>query len=538
MATPTHDFYIDWGRDGTYGHASANVTAIVEAFDCAGGMTTYNQEMGQAAMAAITLRNDAGQWLMDNVGAAYYSLLKRGVLIRWRLTYGGTTQQMWAGRIAGASVPNLSAFAANKQVMLQASDWTDDMVAGTYAPKLTEDVRVDTELATVMESGAVPMPYASSGWVLGYSTLEVNTTLIDMSGYYEFDTAQETLEYVGDESGTEQGTSAFGYIQDLVMAEMGGRFLYDPRATKYRFRDRQRDLRTSTVTATLTAALLAQTSTSGVQMPPLVWGDTMVSSVALSYELRTAGAAGSVIWTAENLPRLLRAGKDTRYSVRFRDPDALSPCGATDVLYPVAGTDYTANAASDGTGADMLTYLRVLTEINARGASIRVFNTHATTDLYVRLMQIRGTPLVISDRRTVEKKDAANIGAHGLRHVPADVPYASDERTVESYAKILLAGGNPISRFSQATFDAWTHDTLMQYARDVDIGERVKINLSGDSWTEHSRDYIVVGYRYTIHSGKPSLGITWILKPVVAARGWILEDAVCGVLETTTYVVF
>lgn len=541
MPAPTHDFYIDWGRDGTYGHASADVTAIVEGVYCTGGMTDESQAMAQPATGTFTLRNDSGQWLMDNVGAAYYSLLKRGVLIRWRMTYGGTTQQMWAGRVVSATVPSFSAFASNKQVQLQADDWTADMAASTYAPKLREDVRIDTELTTVLDSGAAPMPYAASGWVLGYSTLETGdnpTTLLDMSSYYDFDTAQETPEYLGDESGTDVAVSAYGYISDLTLAEMGGIFFYDPRSTKFRFHDRQHDLRTSAVTAALTKSLVHYEHVAGIQMPPMTWGSKAVTSVAASYELRTVGAAESIVWNAENVPRLIRAGKSARYTARYRDPESLIPCGAKDVEYPQAGTDYTANTAANGTGTDMIDSVRMLCEMNARGARLSITNAHDTSDLYLTLAQLRGTPLVITDRRTVEKQNADNIGAHGLRHIAIDVPYASDEETVESFVSVLLAAGAPIARFPTVTFDARAHDTLMQAARDVDIGERISVNLSGDSWTTHNQDYIVKGFTYSLRGDTPTLAVTWVVKPTSRALGWILADDERGVLESTTVIVF
>ena len=98
------------------------------------------------------------------------------------------------------------------------------------------------------------------------------------------------------------------------------------------------------------------------------------------------------IWTFNDTPAIV-AGDSIELWAAFSYDNQSVP--ATDVIEPVATTDYTANAASDGTGADKTADITVSmpsSNIFAENAKITITNNDAST-VYITLLKVRGKPI-------------------------------------------------------------------------------------------------------------------------------------------------
>lgn len=528
----TYSYEMDFGLDGTYGHAKSDVTSYVISAAWQAGVQRTWDDFAPPARLRLTVANVDNEWSQENAASRFYGLLRYGLLVRVRATYG-TTRTLFIGRLTNVTL-TAQAHQAQRQAVLTCEDLMLDLLDAEYVPEVETDVRTDQEIANVLESGIVAYPYASNYWVLGHSTLETDTVLLDNSGLYDLETGIETLAYTGDNAGTDFGVSTQGYLRQIVSAEMGGLFYWNQRSGQFRFLDRQYFLRNGTVQATLTEADLHMNT------PPPTWGADLYNAITTNYQVREVGAANTVLWEAPNVPITMTGGKRRSFRARYQSLEQETPArvSATNVITPVKGTDVIVNTASDGSGQDARGYVNVTYKGDATGASIELHNATGTT-CYITHLQVRGTPLYIWPREQYTHADPTSIATHGRSANTLDVSMVSDTDKIESYTKIRVARHkDALTRFGRLTFLANQDATLMGHMLDRSVGERVRVNLSGDSWSTHDAQYIIVGEVHQVDAATRQHLCTWIVQPAESLAGWVLEDATLSILEETTHVVF
>jgi hypothetical protein len=217
------------------------------------------------------------------------------------------------------------------------------------------------------------------------------------------------------------------------------------------------------------------------------------------------------------------------------DPETGRLLGIASVDLPlVAGTNYTVNDRTDGSGFDYTHTGRIQTAVAINGSSVEVsFTNSATGTLYVRGLQLTGTMYVAYDEQQIILDDPASQEAYGRRPLAVALPFSSEN--VSTFAALLAQ--YLLSRYSAPTFEARTL-TFQDFTTigphnlyAFDIGHVVA--LSEDQTGIASAKYLITGLSITAEAGqRPTT--TWRLRSLDQVTYWILEDSTYGKLGQTT----
>ena len=529
MTTATYTVEIDFDRDGTYGHASSDVTAYVLEMQWQNGMTSSEQEFANPAALRLTLSNNAGDFNPEDSGATFFGLFKKGLLIRIQANLASVDYTLYIGKIR--EIPEIEgAIYSSKQVQVSASGYMQDLLQAEFAPRFDEAITTDAALKQVFDDGILAFPYQSSYWILESSTasiLDQTTILLDGSAAYSFEVGKQTLAYVGDVSGSENTIRAQQFCRDIVAAEMGGRFWYDTRNGKFLFHHRQRDIN-PTITVTL----------DGDDFEDFIYIDqgTVYNHATVHYYPRSIGTPLSVVWSSPTI--LSVPAKDTKtLTARYQDPDETNvKIAAKDYIMMVRGVDYIANRNADGSGVDETANVYVNAEFSAQSAKITLVNNKKRT-VHFTTLQVRATPVKTFERQSITLTDTESITNYDPQYTTRTLKYVDDEEDVRDFAGTLIGQyGTPITRFESITFIGNKSGTRMAQALLRTIGDAVTLQFADVS---HDKNYIIVGERHRIQAGgEHTHECTWILKPADNAIYWVLDETGYTELDETTRLAF
>lgn len=472
-------------------------------------------------LSSVSVKAGVGMW---------GGMLQRGLPMRVRTTYSATTRTMFTGRLQAPRF-RIGRF-SEKLVTLQADDVMLSLLDAEYSPPLLQDTTVDAALDALIESGVAPLPAPFAFWVLGaegFSVLGQTTKLFGAADHITFDTGNTTIPYVGDNSGTARGVSAQGFIRELLAAEIGGRFFYQPRTDKFVFHNRQHDLN-PTPAVSLTG--------DDFDDYEYLTGDDLINEVAVDYQPRAVGTAGTVIWSKSDRDLQLQPAQTRSFVARYRDPaNENARVGGLDVIDPVRGTDYTANSKADGSGVDRTGDLVFSAEVGGTATTVYVTNLNTSKALYITKLQVRGTPIYLYEKQTATGADAYSIALYGRQPDRRSIPLLSTEAMAESVISYLINQfKEPFDRFRSIRVIANHSDGRMTQALARTIGDAITIT---EAETNHASDYIIVGEQHQVRAGGDHTHeTTWILKPAQRAIYWVLGATGYSELGLTTRLAF
>jgi hypothetical protein len=529
MASAVYLVGVDFDRDETFGHANGNITPYVLDMNWNNGMTRPDQEVANPATLSLTLDNSQGDFNLEEGGATFNGLFKRGQLIRVRATFNATGYDLFYGKLE--TIPSLDPKNyGSMQVRITATDLMAQLMDAEFTPDLLTEVTTDSALQHVFDKALVALPYTSHYWVLGHSTNSIlgsTTRLVDALSYVSFETGKTTLAYVGDNTGGERSTRAQTFIRDVVQAEAGGRFWFDGRTNKFVFHNRHHDIN-PTIAVTIDGddyedgKYIAQTE--------------VINRVTVHFTPREIGAANAILWQSEGVITLGGHERKT-ITARYRDPDENSArVGGQDFSNPLRGADFIANTESDGSGTDVSDDMTFSVEFGAAQAKITLENP-SSGDRHITTLQVRGTPIKSYNKQSVTRQDGDSFVTYDIK---------DDTITLNAVDALALANRvagrkirhykDPLSLYESITFKANNTDTRMKQALTRTIGDAITVQHSGIG---HDKDYVIVGERHRVTGGGDfPHEVTWILYPNTRQRYWVLGDSVLSVLGDTTILAF
>ena len=534
----------DWDRDGLFAHALTDLTGRVLSAEWHYGFDAPFQRIAPPAGGTVVLDNSDGAFLPDKPGSLYGSLLRRDVLIQFQHIQGTnlsgyqlTPYGMTVLRIVDIQFAP-GAF-GGRTVTLALGDWHAELMSTIYDPPLTQNVTTGVAVAQPFAEGLIPLSYAKQYWIMGASELGADTALFGPgNAYSSFYPGSTVLDYAGNNIDRGNGVSLYSYIDEMCAAEMEGRFwletwpgpasvvTYAPRP-RWRFMGRT-DLAYRYALAsnvTIPASRFLQTG------GEYEFSRTICNALEVTLYPRTTGAAGTVLAESGNAFRI-RAGEYREMTLRYRSPDYPDgSCTAVTIIQPVAGSDYTANEADDGSGADLTASLGLAIE-NRTNAAKLVLTNNGTADLYVTLLRVRGTPMVALTPVTVEAVDAVSIRDYGLHRQSLTIAGVDDIELVQAYADYYVARyKDPLARYRRIAFDfpVDTSDPLYRPALYLPLfpaGLRIT-----DDWIEDvsgTRLHWVAGAHHVVDSATRTWQTTWFLEDFVQQGFWTIGDTAIG----------
>ena len=209
-------------------------------------------------------------------------------------------------------------------------------------------------------------------------------------------------------------------------------------------------------------------------------------------------AATAVLWTLGETP-LLRVGASITFVAEYPNENSPAAHLAVDTWNTLVATaDYTANTAANGTGTNLTTSLGVTVTDTANSRTMELTNNHATLDMYVTLLQVRGQALVAGQPYNVEIKDQDSIDDYGPQDHLAPGQFLADAQDATEYGRFILALQKDPLRKAAITVNANDH---LQEMTTLDLSDRVMLvsrGLAQDMFVESIEHRIDAGLRHDV----------------------------------------
>lgn len=520
----TYMVEVDWARDGNFGFASADISDYVESFTCSHGMTAPGQNFAPPSSCTVVLRDPDSDFLIGQfLGGAFSQALKRGLLLRIRVTDGVTTWTLWQGKIDQVQYPFANREDAPLEgvgVTLLCRDPMLELLDAEFLPELMQDVTVDEPLTAIFDSGVVQYPYPA--FTLDVSELDGSDVLFENT-FCSFDTGVTTLAFAGDNSDAGRGVSAQQYARQLVDAEIRGRFWWDAPTGQFKFLNRHHDLTTSN-TVIIPFTNLTEVS--------IAYANELANVINVSYQPRRIGADYTVMFTLQSLPYRLQPGETRTVTARYTTTEG-AKVGALSIVPPVAGLDYAAVRFNDGTtlsrgetpGAnaiDVTDEVFVAAEVYGTSTKLTLVNGSAH-EIYFTTVQLRGTPLETFSTQTATGIHPQSVYDYGRLEKTFNYRLLDDDAFALSAAN-YLAGilGDPLERLDRV---GWTVDETTKAYLGRNIGDRMTIQQLTPVARYYDGDHILVGVRHSVDGRSREHKVQWVLDLTRRTSYFILDTS-------------
>lgn len=211
-------------------------------------------------------------------------------------------------------------------------------------------------------------------------------------------------------------------------------------------------------------------------------------------------------------------GGDTQtFTFRFKDPANLATrISAVDVQALEANVHYRASKWEGTSGNDANALLTITPANGANSAEWEVENTGGFR-VFFNLINIFGRGIYYYNPVTVVAETAP-----ADREVSYDFYYLSDSQRARGFlSRLLERVSESAPEVESVSFYADESATLMDYAMDLDIGDRVTLQ---EAATGLSGDYIINNVAYTIETSG-ALRVDWGLEPADTNDYFILDSS-------------
>ena len=246
--------------------------------------------------------------------------------------------------------------------------------------------------------------------------------------------------------------------------------------------------------------------------------------------------AAAVILFELDRPVEIAAGETRLLWAQYRDPEArASATSGIDMVAPLSGTDYTANAQADGGGADRTADLSVTADYGTSGVAYALENVGITA-LYVTKLQARGKGVYTYNSVDFVSEDTTSMAVHGMRLLDVDMRYQDNPLQAEAAATALLQKYSEANTLiERAWFCANRSDLSARAFLELDAGSKIEIeDVSGGMGGQ----YFVNGWEFGMQDNL--INATWYLKLAAdeSFTAWYLEQVGAGELGQTTILGF
>lgn len=462
---------------------------------------------------ALTLKNAAN----NSAGlVGYYSPghancragFGAGIPIRFSLGYAGTTYYKFRGRVD--SIGPAAGLRGALGTRVRAVDWFEEPALSPLPRLATEtNLRADDGLQMVLDGMAQP------------------------PAFVDFDQGRDTFPYLFD-TAPGSNSPAIGEITRLVRSERG--FLYPVGDTAgggtLRFENRHTRPLSDAFAATLDNTMFEIEAGRSRR-------DIITATTVTIHPRRIDIAATTVLYElADSVAPRIGPGQTIQWRAGYRDPDSpISRIAGTNIVTPVASTDYVMNTAEDGSGTDVTADVTVEFEHAGVYGVFRITN-NTNTDAYVTTLQIRGKGLYQYADLLLKASDVGMLAKYGENHVAIDMAYQTDPNVGQGVADWVRALWSvEATGVSRLSFLANKSSALMTAALAVEPGQRVAVREDVTGITDvvdgANVGYFVHRVRYSLADGG-LLRVSWTLAPADRERFWILDEVGASELDETT----
>lgn len=430
-----------------------------------------------------------------------------GIGVRWTVSNGVTSRVLHRGVLSALAVS--PGGHGDKRVVVTSVDWIDEAAETTIPTGVQTQVgqRADQILTTLLAA---------------VTTQPVGT---------DFGTGDSTFAYALDNLKVDS-TRLLSALAALTQSEGGFLFLTSDGVLTFQSR---------TERASNTTAVADLDRTMHGLVVSRVRQDVINTVQITIHPRRIDPAATTVLWSRNiadgEQPVAIAAGVLLPDLLgRYGDPNnGRQRCGGTDMVSPVATTDYQMFANADGTGADLTADLSVtpsalttISGIGADGVAWQLENTGAT-DGFVTKLQIRGKGIYDRAPVVVKAVNAASVALHGVRLLQLDMPYQDNEAAAQAYAESILGLYSSAGSVPTSVQLAGHNAARLLILLSVEIGDRLTLR---EAQTGIAADVFVQACAYRLEGRK--LTTTFTLAPADPLVYWHLGVVGQSEMDLTT----
>jgi hypothetical protein len=491
MSPPSYTVALDLNDDGDFVDSGEVLSADVIKLEWQLGLTKPFDSLAAPIHAGVTLRNVSRTYSPEYTS----NPLKPGKPIRIQSNDGTTTRTHFTGFID--SIEPSTGTQGERIVVIHARGTERELAQNQVrlAPQI--NVRADLVIQAIFDAVRLRYAVLNGYMVVGVSGYDVIGTgkLFGAPVTPNLESAKSILPHVADTWG--EGIPADTAIREVVESERG-RFFVNASGVPT-FYNRHHTLLNITPAATFA---------NNMEGLDYGYGAQVINRVQVRIVPRSVGVAGSVLWQLGS-PLRVDPGQVRQVIARYRDVN-LRPIGASAVIAPKAGLDYLANTKADGTGADRTTQAAVvLVGQNTASAATLEFRNNTTATFYILVgMQLRGTPLNLTDPLTVEQSDSTSITFYGMGTLLFNLPAFTAAEDASQFARYELARRKDPQGIVHSI--QVSSATLLTQVLTRTLFDRITVQ---DAQTNHARDYFIVAEEHTVDLGSTRHRVTWLLEP-------------------------
>ena len=434
IVLPVMTLQIDWGNDGTFGHAAADVTSdmVKDSLRTTRGRTLQSRRKAVAGRLECKLWNLNAKYDPINSSSPIYEKDISGLRIRAQLA--GVT--VWAGRIdtqryRNRPVPQL------------------DIIALGLLSTLRQPVSVAGQIAK--SSGSIAkLVGAAIGIVTTYltggKTLDRWQAIADQDALI---TLRDLEEY-------EEGFLFERADGDMAMDAKNARSTGDSAVSALTLKDE---------VATAADIPLLEGSA-------LDWGYRYIANtVRVPVKVLEPAVTIITLWSGSHV----KVGAHVIFDILIGYPEdnqaPLSHRGVVTWKEPVPGTDFTAQAG-----------LRITGAVQGDGYLL-TFSNSTNSVINVGPLKVRGTPLVVGDTAYIPSRDTDSITAFGEREYARPSPLFTDIGQAQAYADGIVGRQKSPHGWLVARWPAYY---AVDKAKTLELSRRITVERLGET-----RDYYI-----------------------------------------------
>jgi hypothetical protein len=426
--------------------------------------------------------------------------------VRLKLTSGGQVAYKFRGALA--DILPLAGVREERLVACTALDWMDE-AAQFDLPDLAAQLsqRPDQILTTILDALAgADQPIARA-----------------------IETGTETYDIALDGGATGTRPKVREVLNQIALSELGYIYVKGDATTGgvLTFEGRHHRIVNPTVQITLPDTVIER---GGLAVPGS--RDEVYSSVQVFVRpSHTDAAATTVLFSLQTTSTFVAAfATNNTLFGPYRDPVNNDFVGGTAMVAPVATTDYTMNAAADGSGTDLTANFTVSASYTGLGVRYTITNNGSVSG-YVTKLQARGKGIY----RYNAMIEVAIPSSYGTRILTVDMAYQNSTNVaadVATFLAQLLA--SPFAHVPSVQFKANKSATLMAAAINREPGDRIALS---ETVTGVNAEFTINSVRLDLQP-PGDLWCTWGLEPGTSQRSWLLGTAGVSELGQTTYLGF
>lgn len=244
------------------------------------------------------------------------------------------------------------------------------------------------------------------------------------------------------------------------------------------------------------AADFPDAMSSGTRMS---YGKNLCNQVRTTYYPRKVDAAATtILWQLQSPMQMTSGQTITAYRGTYRDPSgANTRVSGISMVPPVASTHYTANAQSDGGGADKTANLTVTASYGSEAVE---YTLTASADLWITMLKAVGKGVYLYDPVQMISSDTTSQNTYGVKELTLDCRYQDDVNNANAFSAYLLSQ----EKDPHTTVDAcpiWVNKSNINMYGFLYLEPGDKITIS-ETMAAVDQNYYIQGYSATIVDGK------------------------------------